>query len=66
MYFDKQFPEDYEITSRPSLINKPIFVRPENLAKIPAPGKPLTGKAFDQFITRVSDEIATRLDLKRA
>ena len=66
MYFDRQFPEDYEITSQPGLINKPISIRPENLEKIPGPGKPLTGKAFDRFITRVSDEIAARLDLKKA
>ena len=65
MYFDRQFPEDYKITSNPSLINTPVFIRPENLDKIPAPGKPLTGKAFDLFIKHVSDEIAARLDLKK-
>jgi threonine synthase len=65
MYFDKQFPGDYEITSNPSLINRPVFIRPENLDKIPAPGKPLSGKAFDLFVNRVSDEIAARLDLKK-
>jgi len=65
MYFDRQFPEDYKITSNPSLINTPVFIRPENLDKIPEPGKPLTGKAFDLFINRVSDEIAAMLDLKK-
>ena len=65
MYFDGQFPEDYKITPNPSLINTPVYIRPENLDKIPAPGKPLRGKDFESFISRVSDEIAARLELKK-
>ena len=65
MYFDGQFPEDYEITSNPSLINRPVFIGPQNLDKIPAPGKPLTGKDFKRFVERVSQEIAKKLELNQ-
>jgi threonine synthase len=66
MYFDRQFPEDYEITSDPSLINRPVFIRPDNLDRIPEPGKPLSGKNFTRFVERVSQEIAKKLELDQS
>ena len=65
MYFENSFPEEYEIFPNPDLINAPVFIRPKDLEKVPAPGKPLTGKDFNRFVKRVSEEIANALDLKR-
>ena len=65
MYFKKSFPEDFEISPDPALINAPVFVRPEDLKKVPAPGKPLSEKDFKLFVKRTSEEIAKALDLKK-
>ena len=65
MYFERSFPQEFEITPDPTLINRPRLVRPEGLEKFPAPGKPLSGEDFERFIDRVSEEIATALDLKK-
>ena len=65
MYFEKSFPAEYNITSRPDFINAPVLVHPEDLARVPAPGKPLKGDAFKQFVKRVSEEIAKKLNLKK-
>jgi threonine synthase len=46
------------------LINTPLYLRPQGLEKLPAPGKPLSGLDFDLFVRRVSEEIADRLNLK--
>jgi len=64
MYFEDRFPEEFEITPDPGLINAPVFVHPKDLEKVPAPGKPLQGVEFEQFVKRVSEEIAEALDLK--
>jgi threonine synthase len=63
MYFDGRFPADYGIRPDPSLINAPVLVRPQDLEKIPAPGKPLVGGELKRFIERVSAEIAQMLQL---
>jgi threonine synthase len=64
MYFQNRFPKEFEITPDPDLINAPVFVHPEDLEKVPAPGKPLQGVEFEQFVKRISEEIAEALDLK--
>ncbi|MFC1812930.1 threonine synthase [Thermodesulfobacteriota bacterium] len=64
MYFENRFPKEFEITPDPGLINAPVFVHPEDLEKVPAPGKPLQGVEFERFVKRVSEEIAEALDLK--
>jgi threonine synthase len=64
MYFENAFPEEFEISSNPELINKPILIRPQELEKVPAPGMPLTGEAFKHFIDLTSKEIATILNLE--
>ncbi|MFC1488462.1 threonine synthase [Thermodesulfobacteriota bacterium] len=64
MYFQNRFPEEFEITPDPGLVNAPVFVHPEGLEKVPAPGKPLQGLEFEQFVKRVSEEIAEALGLK--
>jgi len=65
MYFENRFPDEFNISPDPELINTPTFVRPGDLAEVPAPGKPLAGEAFDKFVRRVSDDIATILELKK-
>ena len=65
MYFEQQFPPDYKISPQQDLINTPVYVHPEDLAKVPAPGRPLEGKEFERFVARVAQEIAGILDLKK-
>jgi len=66
MYFAQQFPPDYNISPNPDLINTPVYIYPQDLDKVPAPGKPLSGEDFKRFVTRVAKEIATKLDLEKA
>ena len=65
MYFEQQFPPDYNISPKQDLINTPVYVHPEDLDKVPAPGRPLDGKDFERFVTRVAQEIAGMLGLKK-
>ncbi len=65
MYFENSFPAEFEVMPRPDLINKPTYVHPKNLEKVPAPGAPLQGEDMKTFIESVSQEIAERLDLKK-
>jgi threonine synthase len=65
MYFENSFPAEFNISSDPAFINAPVFVLPQDLDKVPAPGKPLTEDDFKQFVTRVSEEIAKKLNLKK-
>jgi threonine synthase len=65
MYFAKQFPPEYNISPNPDLINAPIFIHPQDLVKVPAPGKHLKEKELKRFVKRVAEEIATILDLKK-
>ncbi|MFO7837989.1 MAG: threonine synthase, partial [Desulfosalsimonadaceae bacterium] len=65
MYFEDRFPEEYGITPKPELINNPELVRPADLARVPEPGKPLSGEPLEVFVRRTAEEIAGRLDLKK-
>jgi threonine synthase len=65
MYFEQQFPTEFNIKPEPKLINTPVFVQPKDLKRVPAPGKPLNPKDFKIFIRRVSEEIASFLDLRK-
>jgi len=65
LYFENKFPEEFEITPDPGLMNAPVLVHPEDLERVPAPGKPLAGDDFNRFVTRVSTEIAETLKLKK-
>ena len=65
MYFEGQFPAEFNIKPDSDLINTPLYVHPSGLERIPAPGKPLTGKDFEAFVRRVSEEIAGLLELKK-
>jgi threonine synthase len=65
MYFEKSFPAEFEIVPDPALMNAPVYIHPKDLLKVPAPGKPLQGAEFDNFVERISEEVATRLSLKK-
>jgi threonine synthase len=65
MYFEQQFPPEFNIKPEPELINTPSYIHPKDLKRLPAPGKPLNEKDFKIFIRRVSEEIAGLLDLKK-
>jgi threonine synthase len=65
MYFQGEFPPEYNIQPDPALSNRPKLVSPEDLEALPAPGKPLTGTAFDRFVQRTAEEIAAELNLKK-
>lgn len=65
MYFENKFPADYHILPDKTLVNLPVLVHPEDLDKVPAPGKPLAGIDFDVFVKRISEEIAGLLNLKK-
>jgi threonine synthase len=65
MYFEQQFPPEFNIKPEPELINTPAYIHPKDLKRVPAPGKPLNEKDFKIFIRRVSEDIAGLLDLKK-
>ena len=65
MYFQDSFPDGYAVRPNPDLINRPRYVCPESLEKIPEAGRPLEGEAFDRFVDAVSGQIAESLDLKK-
>lgn len=62
-YFENRLAEEFEIQSDPALINLPQYVRPQELKQVPAPGQPLTGDAFEQFVQKVTQAIADELAL---
>ncbi len=64
MYFEKKFPDEFEVTPNASLINLPELIHPAHPTKVPAPGNPLTGSDFERFVRAVSLEIADKLGLK--
>lgn len=64
LYFEKRFPESFAVRSDPDLINQPVYVHPEDLRNVPAPGKPLAGPDMDRFVRKVSRAIAVDLKLK--
>lgn len=63
-YFERTFPDEFEIVPRETLINAPRLVKPEGVSEFPAPGKPLAGEALGVFVDAVAKEIAALLDLK--
>jgi threonine synthase len=65
MYFENTFPGEYEVTPRNDLMNAPQLIHPADLKQVPQPGRPLEGDAMKIFVQRVSEDIATLLDLKR-
>ncbi|MCP4688188.1 MAG: threonine synthase [Desulfobacterales bacterium] len=65
MYFQNSFPGEFGISPSPDLVNAPMYVRPDDLEKVPGPGAPLDGDDMKRFVRGVSEEIARRLDLEK-
>jgi len=65
MYFERQFPPEFEIDPKPELINTPRYVQPDDLQDVPAAGKTLPEEAFERFVDRTASEIARALRLKK-
>ncbi|MCF8027902.1 MAG: threonine synthase [Desulfobacteraceae bacterium] len=65
MYFDNNFPAEYGIIPRDELVNAPELVCPEDMDKVPRPGRPLSGDDLSHFVQRTAEDIAMRLDLKK-
>lgn len=65
MYFENRFPEEYEVTPKPELINGPVYMHPRDLKNVPGPGKPLPPGEMAVFVERISNEIASYLHLAR-
>ncbi len=64
MYFDDSFPPDYGVTPKEELRNRPIYVRPEKLGKVPGEGT-LDRDEFEQFVSACAEEIASILGLEK-
>lgn len=65
MYFQNTFSSQFDITPNPALVNLPVFIKPRDLKEIPRDGKPLKDADFKLFVKRVSEEIATILDIQK-
>ncbi|MGE5255482.1 MAG: threonine synthase [Hyphomicrobiales bacterium] len=65
LYFENRFPAEFDITPDPALINLPVYIRPADLDRVPAPGGPLHGEEFTRFVRRTAEEIAGRLNLNK-
>ena len=65
MYFEDSFPPEFEIIPEKSLMNAPVLIKPDDLEKYPEPGAPLDGKDLEEFVSRMSSEIADSLDLQK-
>jgi len=63
LYFSDRFPAEFEVAPQPALMNAPIYIHPSDLSQVPAPGRPLSGEAFDRFVQAVSRDIARDLKL---
>ena len=64
MYFEDQFPPEYEVTPRAELINAPEYVTPAPGIPIPTGIKPLFGPELKTFVEETATVIAKKLDLK--
>ena len=66
MYFDNTFPDEFQITPDPALVNRPILVRPKTIDRFPTPGTPLDTDDLNRFVEATCDYIAADLNLKKA
>jgi threonine synthase len=65
MYFENRFPPEFGITPNPALMNQPVYIRPKDLDRVPAPGQPLEGEDLQRFVRRTAEDIAGRLQLQK-
>jgi threonine synthase len=62
-YFQNQLSDAFEVVPDPELVNAPLYIHPQDLERVPAPGKPLRQDDFNRFVQRVSRAIADDLGL---
>jgi hypothetical protein len=65
MYFNDNFPVEFQVKPRVELKNAPVLIKPEKINKFPTPGRPLEGKDLTSYVKGMSDEIAQLLSLKK-
>ena len=65
LYFSGEIPEDFNVVPDHRLVNTPVYMHPEGLEDVPAPGKPLKGEAFDRFVQIVTLAVADNLKLTK-
>lgn len=65
MYLQNTFPPEFEVRPKPELANAPRLVRPEGIAEVPAPGRPLEGAALAAYVSGMAEEIARILGLRK-
>jgi len=65
LYFEDRFPPEFQIKPKPALKNNPVLMSPEGLDRLPEPGQPLKGEAFNKFVDRVAQDIASALNLQK-
>jgi hypothetical protein len=46
-------------------MNQPVYIRPNDLKRVPAAGQPLEGEDLRRFVRRTAEEIAGRLGLRK-
>ena len=63
LYFKSDIPEGYQVDSKPDHINLPALILPDDPDLIPSQKKRLDPKNFQQFVTDISDKIASNLNL---
>jgi len=63
-YFEGRLSPEFEIQARPELINRPAYVQPEGLERLPEPGVTLAPEDFKAFVRAAAKEIAQALNLK--
>nr|HID58015.1 threonine synthase [Desulfobacterales bacterium] len=64
MYFQDNFPPEFEILPKAELKNFPQLIKPESLKVVPEPGKQLSPEDFERFVALTVEDIARRLNLK--
>jgi hypothetical protein len=65
LYFADKLQADFHIQAEDNLINVPIYLHPNTLDKVPAPGKPLMDNDLKVFVQTMAEAIANDLDLSK-
>ncbi|MBW2621553.1 MAG: threonine synthase [Deltaproteobacteria bacterium] len=63
-YFEDNFDQEFEIQAKSELINRPRYIQPEGLSRIPKPGEKLPAEDLEIYVDLTAKEIARLLDLK--
>jgi threonine synthase len=64
-YFNDSFEPEFNVNPIEDLKNFPQLVKPETLNKYPAPGNPLESEDMEEFVVKMSSEIANILGLEK-